>query len=322
MNALMLPRLFAGAAVLGSCGLASSAFAVEPKLEIVDCPALSPTVTRELLAIELGTLGVVPGSAMLWTVRCHGQRATLTLHEALDGQPDRLAAVELDLSSTDEAAWPRLVAISASELVGQSRQAPRNPSPTEPPKRGLMPRVTRVSFDVQTQSRTSFLPSLGFVASRLGDPGTWLMGLGLGTELRFGGVLLAGADLRSQWGSTEMAPADVAWQLVSVGAFGGAATNLGLVEVSATGGLRVGRLTLSGKATSSEFSGRDLTGATGGPFAAFRARRSLGKSAFVGVFFEAGYSFWPVRGSNDAVAPLVTVDGVWTTTGVSVGCGF
>lgn len=299
--------------------MASPALGSEPRVEIVDCPSLGPTATRELLAIELGTLGVDPGFAMAWTVRCQGQRATLTLRERLEGQPERLAAVELDLSSTDEAAWPRLIAISASELVGQSRQAPRSPSPTETPRYGLVPRVTLVAFDAQTKNRPRFLPSIGFVASRLGEPATLLMGLHLGAELRLGRTLLAGADLRAQWGDTSMAAADVSWQLVSVGAFGGAAMDLGIAEVSAVGGMRAGRLALSGKATSSEFSGRELIGATGGPFVTLRARRTLGRSAFVGVFFEAGYSLWPVRGSNDGIAPLVTVEGVWTTVGVSVG---
>jgi len=301
--------------MFGLLGQPYTSFATEPRLELVDCPSLSPTVTNELLSIELRSLGISASSAMLWKVRCHGQAATLALREGRD----ELSSRELDLSSTDQAAWPRLVAISASELVEQRL---RSTLPLALPKRANLPRVRVVSFDATNKRKLEYRPYLGFTASRIGNPATWLTGMNLGGELVIGRAFLIGTDVRGQWGTSRLPEATVNWQLIGLNAFGGACTLLGPVELSAILGVQFGRVALTGEATTADASGRKLSGPTGGPFAAVRLRVPVVGRWFVSATLEEGYGFMPVRGNYDGVAPLVTVNGAWTSGLVNTGWSF
>ncbi len=337
-------------ALLGVCCHTSPVWGSELRLDIADCPALNPTATRELFAVELRTLGVAETSPLTVSIRCHGQRATLRLREASESShalaatarrgetsaltheqramslPNEtsesihdLSSMDVDLSSTDEAAWPRLIALSASELVEQSLRS----SPIAlVPERDSLPRIEVVSFDARTPRRPRFLPFVGLTLGRLGDPGTWLTGLTLGTELRVRRIALFGTDLRGQWGSNALTDANVTWQLISVAAYGGLVIDFGPVELSASGGLRVGRLALEGQAKSADASGRELVGPTGGPLIAVRLRAPVGRGLFAGVTLEEGYSLWSVRGNYGQRAPLLVVDGTWSSAVLGFGWAF
>jgi hypothetical protein len=308
--------------------------ASEPELELIDCPTFSPTVTSELLAIELHTLGIATSPTMIWRIRCHGQSATVELRNSSGsgaapraGERGIIAqesihipvSMSIDLSTTDEGAWPRLIAISASELAAQSMTSTAT-APLQ--KRALVPRVEVVAFDAKTPRRTRYLPGVGFALTHLGKPGAWLYGPTLGAELRIERVALFGTDLRAAWGKSTLADANVAWQLISVAAFGGYALDLGPVEASALLGMRVGRLRLKGEAKSVETSGRELVGPTGGPLVALRLRTAPSQGLFWGVNLELGYSVWSVRGNYDGQAPLLVVDGAWTSAAANVGWAF
>ena len=306
----------------------------EPRVDFVGCSSISPAVTTELLAIELNTLGITLTPAMRWTVRCHEQQATVQLQgmpalpqevppETASGHPnasDVTASANVDLSSTDEAAWPRLIAISASELVEQVKRGTSMSAPTDANQTPeSLVRVQLVDLAVKTKKNAQYLPWLGLSLGHQGDPGTNLFGVSLGVDRRLGSVGLLGTDLRSQWGKTGLHEVNVSWQLTSLALAGGAGLDLGAVNVDVMAGARVGRIALHGEATTSDLSGRRLVGATAGPIIMLRLRRSLGRRLFLGLALEQGYGLLPVRGNYDGVAPLVTVEGLWTNATFSVG---
>jgi hypothetical protein len=308
----------------------------EPRVDFVGCSSISPAVTTELLAIELNTLGITLTPAMRWTVRCHEQQATVQLHgtpalsqqvppETASGLPnvsDVTASANVDLSSTDEAAWPRLIAISASELLEQVKRGTSMGTPAvanQTPE--TLVRVQLVDLAAKAKKSAQYLPSLGLSLGHQGDPGTNLFGASLGVDRRLGSVGLLAMDLRSQWGKTSLSEVNVTWQLTSLALAGGAALDLGAVNVDVMAGARVGRIALSGEATTSDLSGRRLVGATAGPIVALRLRRSLGRRLFLGLAWEEGYGLLPVRGNYDDGAPLLTVKGLWSNATFSVGWG-
>ena len=183
-----------------------------------------------------------------------------------------------------------------------------------------MVRVQLVALDVKTKKNNeTYLPSVGFSLARAGDPGTHLVGLTLGIDRRVGAIGLFGMDLRGQSGNTSVRDVNVNWRVMSAALGTGATLDLGLVDVDAIVGSRLGQLILTGETTAAGLSGRRLVGATGGPFVALRLRKSLGARWFFGVALEEGYCVMPIRGNYDGVAPLVTVDGLWSNATFSVG---
>jgi len=272
---------------------------------------------------------------MHWSVRCEGSKAIVQLRVTSPVLPqlpttdverrdstDVLASADVDLSSTDEAAWPRLIAISASELIeqrqrGNATDSPRSLSPT--PRSQV--RVQLVNWAVKTNpAKLQSLFSVGATLARAGNPATTLVGANLGFDLHERSMLLA-ADVRGQWGKTSLRDANVSWQLISVALGAGAAVNCGPFTLEGLVGMRLGEVTLTGKATTPDASGRRLVGITGGPLIGLRVRTFVGQHVFVAVGFEEGYSLWPVRGTDDNVAPLASVDGAWSNGMFSVGWG-
>jgi len=299
---------------------ASAAEGATPALEFVDCAAISPSLTTELLAIELKTLGIAATPSMQWRVRCHGLKATVQFR-SLAGQGDGMVSANVDLSSTDEAAWPRLIAISASELVEQRKRsvAMNTTAYALPPTKSLV-RVQLLTFDAKnTKKDKNYLAALGLSLAREGAPGTNLIGASAGVDRRVGSFGLLGLDLRSQWGNSTLGTVSVKWQLINAALKVGATLDLRVVDVDATAGFRLGRLLLTGQTTAQDMTGRTLEGATFGPFVTVRLRRSLGNKVFFGIALEEGLCVMPVRGNNDGVSPLLSVSGLWSNATFSVG---
>jgi hypothetical protein len=299
---------------------ASAAEGATPALEFVDCAAISPSLTTELLAIELKTLGIAATPSMQWRVRCHGLKATVQFR-SLAGQGDGMVSANVDLSSTDEAAWPRLIAISASELVEQRKRsvAMNTLAYALPPTQSLV-RVQLLTFDAKnTKKDKNYLAALGLSLAREGAPGTNLIGASAGVDRRVGSFGLLGVDLRSQWGNSTLGTVSVKWQLINAALKVGATLDLRVVDVDATAGFRLGRLVLTGQTTAQDMAGRTLVGATFGPFVTVRLRRSLGNKLFFGIALEEGLCAMPVRGNNDGVSPLLSVSGLWSNATFSAG---
>ena len=311
---------------------ASAAEGATPALELVDCAAISPSLTTELLAIELKTLGIAATPSMQWRVRCNGLKATVQFRSSAGqgiGQPagaastsvDDMVSANVDLSSTDEAAWPRLIAISASELVEQRKRsvAMNTTAYALPPTKSLV-RVQLLTFDAKnTKKDKNYLAALGLSLAREGAPGTNLIGASAGVDRRVGSFGLLGLDLRSQWGNSTLGTVSVKWQLINAALKVGATLDLRVVDVDATAGFRLGRLLLTGQTTAQDMTGRTLEGATFGPFVSVRLRRSLGNKVFFGIALEEGLCVMPVRGNNDGVSPLLSVSGLWSNATFSVG---
>ena len=320
--------------MLGLLCVTAPAPGAEPRVDFVDCSSISPAITSELLAIELNTLGITLTPEVRWTVRCHEQKATVQLRgmpalseevplEAASEHPDAsdvTASADVDLSSTDEAAWPRLIAISASELVEQvKRGSPLGAQSAASPTRESSVRVQLVNWAVKTKRKAQYLPWLGLSYGREGDPGTNLFGGSVGVDRRLGSMGLLGLDLRGQWGKTSLRDVNVSWQLTSLALAGGVAVDLGAADVDFMAGARLGRIALSGVASTSDLSGRRLVGVTAGPIVVARLRRSLGKRLYLGLALEEGYGLLPVRGNYDGIAPLLTVKGFWANANFGLG---
>lgn len=314
------------------CSFAHLSRASELGLEIQGCPSLSRAVTSELLGIELRTLGISPAAAMVWVVRCQGQSATVELlaqpkKESVDKPLESIEAqtsMQIDLSRTDEAAWPRLIALAASELAEQglarataTRSGPAGALAAEG-SRARSLHVSVFAFDVKTK-RKSHTVALGVGLTRLGDPGAWLLGPTLGAELPIGRRTILGSDLRVQWGQSTLAEGTVSWRLASAAVLGGFALTLRPIEASVHVGIRAGQLALSGEAKSAEQSGQRLVGPTGGPLVGLRLRTASVRGLFAGADLEVGYAWWSVQGNDDAGPPAVTVDGAWTHAAAGVG---
>jgi hypothetical protein len=264
---------------------------------------------------------------MTFTVRCEGYRATIELSDNFDGKVGVEAAsssrlptsMTIDLTSTDEGAWARLLAISASELAEQ-RQTKSREFPLS--IRAKLPNVKLVSFHVKTKTKAQYTPKLGLNLTRLGTPVSWIIGPNLGAELRFPNAIFMGSDLRAQWGHSNLTDSKVFWQLVSVSGYSGYVFLLESIEIGLIGGARVGQLKLKGEPKTDGTSGRGLTGPTGGPVVGLRLGTSVTGDLRVGADLELGYHLWSVRGNNDGGARLITVDGVWASAALTVGWSF
>jgi hypothetical protein len=179
--------------------------------------------------------------------------------------------------------------------------------------------VQRVNWAVKTNpTKLHSLFSVGATLARAGNPATTLVGANLGFDLHERSMLLA-ADVRSQWGKTSLREATVSWQLISMALGAGASVSWVHFTLDTLVGMRLGEVTLTGKATTPDATGRRLVGITGGPWIGLRVRKFLGQHVFVAVGFEEGYNLWPLRGTDDNVAPMVSVDGAWSTGTFNVG---
>ncbi len=307
------------AAALALCGQPTHGFGSEKRLEILDCPSVSPATTEELLCIELHTLGLALSTAQHFRVECEDQYANVQLLQTQEssGEVFVSARMALDLSSTDEAAWPRLIALAASELAEHhSARGATKPSKVH----ALVPRLKAVAFDVKPRDSQSDGLILGGAMSRLGEGSAWLVGPSVGAELHVGQWALLGAEVRAQWGKSSFAAGSVDWQLASASVFGGPGLRIEPMEAGCVLGVRLGQLRLKGEAKIPEESGRKLVGPTGGPFVGLRLRTQVLRGLFAATSLEVGYAWWPVEGTYDDAEPLVTVDGVWSS--VTVGAGF
>jgi hypothetical protein len=264
---------------------------------------------------------------MTFTVRCEGYEATIELSDSIEGQSGVDAMLEthsstsmtLNLSSTDEGAWARLIAISASELAEQ-RLTKKRDFPL--PVRAKLPNVRLIYFHVKTPKTAKYTPKIGLSLTRLGAPVSWIMGPTMGADWKFLNAALLGGDLRAQWGQSNLTDSNVSWQLVSIAGYSGYVFSLEPIEISLVGGARVGQLKLKGEPKIEGTSGRSVTGLAGGPVVGLRLGTAVTGDLRVGADLELGYHLWSVRGNNDGGAHLMTVDGVWMSAALTVGWSF
>ena len=275
------------------------------------CPAPFTQKTTELLTLELHALtpeieGWAPQTWRL-TVRCDPGTARLDLHAAeapRDGSP--LVSRQLDLTALPERDWPRLVALTLTELLAQAHRQPPAPPPTSPeaapppPPPAPEPAPTSPSpprLDLGLGLAVSGFSGAdlyyGLEASLDGWPdraSAWTARLGL--DLALGRQPLEAGEVRGGW--VALAPQWVRRAPLGAG-----------LEMELIGGARLGWARLTGRSEAADVEGRSLQGLWGGPLIGL----GLGWGP-TRLGAEAGYAPVGVRGVV-ADGDDVRVDGAW-----------
>jgi hypothetical protein len=291
-------------------------------LELHDCPALSQSVLREHVDLELTTLALSGADARL-SVRCQGSAVTIVLTRASGSRYP--VEVRVELRDTARAAHERLIALAASELVAQAERShaevgraattasrpAKSSSNTAPPRdEGARPVVSPPPTE-----RELFVA--GSVALA-GSPATTLWGGSLGATLgltRRWSLLL---DTRFERGHGATALADVRWSVLSgfVGPL--LRLQLGPVRPAVGLGLRAGWLALDASATAPN-RGQGMTAPWAGVSIPLRLGAELFELATPFVGGEVGWVIVPVRGNLDDGSVLMEQRGLWLSAQVGIG---
>jgi hypothetical protein len=269
----------------------------------------------ELLAIEFHTLNVLPATPPERVhVQCAPGRAIVTLY-AVDGASN--GSSEVQLGATAPAVWSRLLALSISELVIESRsRAPANAGPSAAPR----PAATRSSPSTPIQHENSaFHGFVGITLRRAIRPATWLSGPELGALLELSRTFSLAADLRLELGRTDTALAKIDW-LSASGALallvGG---RVGHWSFGVGPGVCVGYLQLSPKAQVAAATAHTVSGPWAGPELVARARYDFDARWFVLGGVDSGIAMTSVTGLVNAEQRLLDTGGAWLSTMLGAG---
>jgi hypothetical protein len=290
-------------------------------LDSSGCSELNAEALRELVRLELDTLGLSSESATLFVV-CQAQQAEVSLRDPQRGKVTSSATV--DLASTERGARERLIALSATELIAQAERSrgeatSKAPTPKTPaPKvQETVPIRSQAGAGTSQRGRNANGVELSATATvtRMGHPGTILGGgtLGFGmTVLRDSALWL---DLRLERGTTHTTLANVAWTMPSSSAALAIERRWDSWRLGLGAGLRVARLSFRADAPAPD-SGRRLTRVWAG--AMLPAQLGFALSPRVGLLasFEAGYVLSKIRGTVDDGSTLVEASGIWGSLGL------
>lgn len=305
--------LFSVLVVTRAHGAASSAeTALLPiTLEVEGCDDLDQAELNKLLAIEFRTLDVLPAEPRERVqIRCSEQRAVVRLQAGGTSN-------ELDLGATTSALWPRLLALSVSEIVTESRAritpvAARPASPEAAPTPPGKP--TRPARDTDR-----FRVFAGASLRRAIRPATWLAGPDLGSTLDLNRYFSLALDLRLEFGRADTELAKIDW-LSASGAFAvlaGAST--GDWHFAIGPGVTVGYLRLSPQVHASGVTGHAVSGVWAGPALVARARFDLGKRWFALGSVDAGFASTSVAGLVNGEERAVDTGGAWVSAMLGAG---
>ncbi len=296
-------------------GLASAAEpssnALPITLELHACEGLDQSELLKLLAIEFQTLNVTPATPLEHVqIACGAREARVTLEAAA-------ASNRVDLAATAPAAWPRLLALSVSELVieARSRVVPRI-EPAPPVK------ITPVEPPPAARPEHRVRLFAGPALRRAVRPATWLVGPELGVEVDVLRHLALAADARLELGRTDTELADVSWTSAS-----GALVTLigGRVQhwrLALGPGLCLGYLRLSPTLNVAHATAHRVSGAWGGPELAARAAYELSARWYVAGSVDTGIVTWPVSGIASDGRRLVDSGGAWLSSAAALGVQF
>ncbi len=301
---LAIASLFARPAVAEPSALPVS-------LEFSACQSLDQSELLKLLAIEFQTLNVTPATPLEQVqIACGSSEARVTLGAASN---------RVDLAATAPAAWPRLLALSVSELVIESRArvAPRaEPTPPAlPPAPAMRPAPTP---EPARRVRLFAGPAL----RRAVRSQTWLAGPQIGAEFDVLRALSLSADARLEFGRTNTDLADVSWTSARgalVALVGGRTQHwrFGLGP-----GLCLGYLRLSPTLNVAHAAAHAVSGAWGGPELVARAAYELSARWYVATSVDSGIVTWPVTGLASTGRRLVDTGGAWLSGTAALGVQF
>ena len=280
-------------------------------LEVEGCEAVDRAELHKLLAIEFRTLDVSPREPRERVqVQCTAQRAVVRLESGS-------ASNEVDLRATAQALWPRLLALSVSELVTESRARgapmvapPATPEPAVPPASDP-PRPAR--------DHARFRAFAGVSLRRALRSDTWLAGPDLGASFELNRYFGLALDLRLEFGRTDTALAKVDW-LSTSGAFALlAGGSVGDFHFAAGPGVSVGYVRLSPQATVPGATEHAVGGIWAGPELVARLRYDLGARGFAVGSAGAGFASTSVAGLVNGEQRAIDTGGAWVSSILGIG---
>jgi hypothetical protein len=307
---------------LASAAASNATLPIELTLE--SCDAQREALLRELLAIEFETLGVsATDSREGVALRCVGDGADLTLSDGWGSEP---VHVHVDMKGTPEAERPRLLSLTISELVVETRtrrpQRRASPPAKAPAHEAAPARAPSSRPLAGGAARTSAWLSPALSLRRLGEPGIWLFGGALSGEFALGPHVHGAIAVDAEFGSTSTALADV-----SVSSWGGAcglyfATQAGNLGLAVGPMLELGRLKIAAKPTAADARGSHATALWGGPLLAAQARYRFTSLVFVQARLGAGVLAWTLRGASSDGRPLLDISGAFAAATLGLGLAF
>ncbi|HEX2670379.1 MAG TPA: hypothetical protein VHM25_05890 [Polyangiaceae bacterium] len=279
-------------------------------LEVEGCEAIDQAELQQLLAIEFRTLDVLPREPRERVhVQCTARRAVVRLESGSTSN-------EVDLRATAQALWPRLLALSVSELVTESRaRATPLVSPATPQPIARPPSAPRQASRDHERVRAF----AGVSLRRALRSDTWLAGPELGAALDLNRSFSLTLDLRLELGRTDTEWAQVDWLSASSGLVLLAGGRVGDFRLAAGPGVCVGYLHLSPNAKVAGATEHAVSGVWAGPELMARVRYDLGGGWFALGSLGAGFASTSVTGLVNGEQRAIDTGGAWLTSMLGAG---
>jgi len=280
-------------------------------LELEGCEAVDQVELSKLLAIEFHTLDVQPAVPRERVhVTCSAQRAEVRLESQSNVH-------EVELRATAQAVWPRLLALSVSELVTESRaRVAKTVAPRATPEPAVLP-PEKAPQTVRERER--FRAFVGVSLRQAFRPATWLTGLDLGATFELNRYLSLAWDLRLEFGRADTELAKVDW-LSASGSFGLlAGGRVGDFRLEAGPGVCIGYLRLSPDVQVANATGHAVSGLWAGPELVARVRYDLGARWFALGSVDAGFASTSVTGLVNGEQRAIDTGGAWGSAMLGTG---
>lgn len=282
-------------------------------LELSGCEAIDQVDLLKLLSMEFQTLNV-QATAPLERVRivCSSNLARVTT--------DAGATVnEVQLAETASAAWPRLLALSVSEIVIESRARVALPVPHSEPR--VLPVLAPKSRSSPRPMRKWRL-SAGAALRRAVRPATWLAGPDVGLQLDLTSHFSLASDVRAEWGSTDTDVAKVHWTSLRAALMGLVGSHFGPLQLAIGPSVCLGYLRLSPTVSVANATGHSVSGVWGGPALVARAGYDVSPDWSLAATLDAGVVTWPVAGLVNGERRLIDSGGGWVSGALTLGTIF
>jgi hypothetical protein len=285
-------------------------FALPVTVELQGCEAVDQAELYKLLVIEFRTLNVLPAVPReRIQIACTKQRANVRLETGS-------SANDVDLSATSPAIWPRLLALSVSELVTESRA--RTTAIVTPP--AILAPIEPPAQPTQTlRDREGFRVVAGVSLRRAVRPATWLAGPDLGAMLDLNRYFSVALDLRLEFGRTHTELAKVDWLSASSGFALLAGGSMGDWHFAAGPGLCVGYLHLSPQVQVENATGHTVSGIWAGPELVTRVRYDLSARWYALGSVDAGFASTSVTGLVNGEQRAIDTGGAWAALMLGAG---
>ncbi len=277
------------------------------QLDVDPCTGVNPDVVGRVLTVELGvnvtTVDVTQETAKqdttIVSLTCSEGTTFITVHDPISG---KMLQRHVDLRSEAANARPRLLSLSAAELVAASWMELAAPSAVNVP-------IVEAAAAPQLRSEAADA-ARAFAARR--QPLRWDAELvGIARNFREGDLWMLGGGAAGTW----LAYRD--W--LAVGA--GLRQRLGLMTLELGGGMRIGIVRLaavSDKTLRPPSTPHTFRSPWGGPFATARVLTNITRGTIAFLSGEAGLISLQTTGLVDG-NPELDIKGSWVALSIGVG---